>query len=118
MSDEQNDLTADENTKNRASLNPDAAGYGADHITVLEGIEAVRKRPAMYIGDTGSRGYHHCVYEVVDNSIDEALAGYCSNVEVCINEDGSLSVIDDGQRPVFIDADFNVGAVARERFVD
>jgi DNA gyrase subunit B len=80
-----------------AAQNPDAKGYGADHITVLEGIEAVRKRPAMYIGDTGSRGYHHCVYEVVDNSIDEALAGYCSNVEVCINDDGSLSVIDDGR---------------------
>ena len=80
-----------------AAQNPDAAGYGADHITVLEGIEAVRKRPAMYIGDTGIRGYHHCVYEVVDNSIDEALAGYCDQVEVRINEDGSLSVIDNGR---------------------
>jgi DNA gyrase subunit B len=97
MSDSENDLNAEENTATRALENPDAAGYGADHITVLEGIEAVRKRPAMYIGDTGSRGYHHCVYEVVDNSIDEALAGYCSNVEICINEDGSLSVIDDGR---------------------
>jgi len=97
MSDFENDLKPEEIAKNSAADNPDAAGYGADHITVLEGIEAVRKRPAMYIGDTGSRGYHHCVYEVVDNSIDEALAGYCSNVEICINEDGSLSVIDDGR---------------------
>jgi len=97
MSDSENDLKPVEIANNPAADNPDAAGYGADHITVLEGIEAVRKRPAMYIGDTGSRGYHHCVYEVVDNSIDEALAGYCSNVEICINEDGSLSVIDDGR---------------------
>ncbi len=71
--------------------------YGADRITILEGLAAVRKRPAMYIGDTGLRGYHHCVYEVVDNSIDEALAGYCTHVDVIINSDGSLTVNDDGR---------------------
>ena len=71
--------------------------YNAENIQVLEGMEAVRKRPAMYIGDTGERGYHHLVYEVVDNSIDEALAGYCSMIDVVINRDGSLTVQDNGR---------------------
>ena len=71
--------------------------YTAENIQVLEGMEAVRKRPAMYIGDTGERGYHHLVYEVVDNSIDEALAGYCSKIDVIINPDGALTVQDDGR---------------------
>ena len=74
-----------------------AGGYTAANITILEGMEAVRKRPAMYIGDTGPRGYHHLVYEVIDNSIDEALAGYCTHIEVSLNPDGSVSVTDNGR---------------------
>lgn len=71
--------------------------YGAESITILEGLEAVRKRPGMYIGSTGSRGVHHLVWEVVDNSVDEAMAGYATKVEVTLLADGGVKVVDDGR---------------------
>ena len=80
-----------------AEQKPTGPGYGADNLQHLSDLEHVRERPSMYIGDTATRGLHHLVYEVVDNSIDEAMAGYAKNVQVTINNDGSVTVEDDGR---------------------
>ncbi len=89
------------------------AGYDADQIQILEGLEAVRKRPGMYIGSTSERGLHHLVYEIVDNSVDEALAGFCDSIDVSINEDNSITVIDDG-RGIPVDIQKKAGKPALE----
>ena len=90
-----------------------SAEYNADQIQILEGLEAVRKRPGMYIGSTSSRGLHHLVYEIVDNAVDEALAGYCDTIDVQNNADNSITVIDDG-RGIPDDIQKNAGLPAVE----
>ena len=94
-------------------MSEEAVKYGADQIQILEGLEAVRKRPGMYIGTTASRGLHHLVYEIVDNSVDEALAGFCDHIEVTINEDNTIIVQDNG-RGIPVDVNHKSGLTGVE----
>src|SRR5438067_159391 len=103
--------------KPRAPKDKGNGGYQADSIQVLKGLEAVRRRPAMYIGSVSGRGLHHLVYEVVDNSVDEALAGYSTQIDVTIHPDNAITVVDHGDCIVGVDGDVDLGAIASERLV-
>ncbi|MFO0946937.1 MAG: DNA gyrase subunit B [Planctomycetota bacterium] len=112
MVDEGNEVPSSEETALGADKASTAGNYAGDSIRVLEGVDGIRKRPAMYIGDVGVRGLHHLIYEVVDNSIDEAMAGYCKNISVRLNLDGSASITDDGRGiPVDIHREKKVSAL-------
>ena len=110
MSIEQNER---EDLERERELMKGSENYGADQIQILEGLEAVRERPGMYIGTTSSRGLHHLVYEIVDNSVDEALAGYCGEISVTIEPDNSITVEDDG-RGIPVDIQKKAGKPALE----
>src|ERR1044072_1715096 len=108
----ENTATNMETESNKSMSSPSSASYEADQIRVLEGLEAVRLRPGMYIGSTSQRGLHHLIYEIVDNSVDEALAGYCSEVHIAVNDDDSVSVQDNGRGiPVAIKQDSGKSAL-------
>ena len=110
--DKESEVIEDFSDESKVEMTKVEQEYGADEIQVLEGLEAVRKRPGMYIGSTGPRGLHHLVYEIVDNSIDEALAGYCTKIDVVIEDGDIIRVTDNGRGiPVGVNSKTGLPAV-------